>query len=264
MRIVAARNGWTWLVRGFALFRKNPPMWLFLVFTYWLAVALLGQIRYVGPAASTVLLPAFSVSFMVMCAVLEHGGILRPALLISGFRSGPSTLIVLGVLYLLSIIGVLALASIADAGALLMWVLSGREPAEEALSDGSVSLAMLVASLAATPVLMAFWFAPVLAAWNRIGALQSLFYSFFAVWRNWRAFLVYGAALFLVGAAVMTAVTVLAVLMKGRLEVLRSFALIFMLFTLPTLFASFYASYRDVFPENAVPAEPPQRDAGSA
>ena len=42
MRIVAAKNGWTWLVQGFALFRKNPPMWLFLVFTYWLAVALLG------------------------------------------------------------------------------------------------------------------------------------------------------------------------------------------------------------------------------
>ena len=264
MRVVAARNGWTWLVRGFALFRKNPPMWLFLVFTYWLAVALLAQIRYVGPAASTVLLPAFSVSFMVMCAVLEHGGILRPALLISGFRSVPSTLIVLGVLYLLSIIGVLGLASVADAGALLTWVLSGREPAEEALTDGSLSLAMLVASLAATPVLMAFWFAPVLAAWNRIGALQSLFYSFFAVWRNWRAFLVYGAALFLVGAAVMTTVTVLAVLLHGRLDVLRSFALIFMLFTLPTLFASFYASYRDVFPENAVPAEPPQRNAGSA
>ena len=64
MRVVPARNGWTWLVRGFALFRKNPPMWLFLVFTYWIAVALLGQIRYLGPAASTVLLPAFSVSFM--------------------------------------------------------------------------------------------------------------------------------------------------------------------------------------------------------
>jgi hypothetical protein len=263
MRIVAAKNGWTWLVRGFALFRKNPPMWLFLVFTYWLAVALLGQIRFLGPAASTVLLPAFSVSFMVMCAVLERGGMLRPMLLISGFRHGPSTLIVLGVLYLLSILGVLGIASLADAGALLLWILSGREPAEEALADGSVSLAMLIASLAATPVLMAFWFAPVLAAWNRIGAAQSLFYSFFAVWRNWRAFLVYGAALFLAGALLMAAVTVLAVLLRGRPEVLRSFALVFSLLTLPTLFASFYASYRDIFPENAVPAEPSSSDAGS-
>jgi hypothetical protein len=263
MRIVAAKNGWTWLVRGFALFRKNPPMWLFLVFTYWLAVALLGQIRYLGPAASTVLLPAFSVSFMVMCAVLEHGGMLRPALLISGFRRGPSTLIFLGVLYLLSILGVLAIASVADAGELLLWVFSGREPAEEALADGSVSLAMLIASLAATPVLMAFWFAPVLAAWNRIGAAQSLFYSFFAVWRNWRAFLVYGAALLVAGAMLMAAVTVLAVVLRGKLDALRSFALVFSLLTLPTLFASFYASYRDIFPENAVPAEPPSGDAGS-
>jgi hypothetical protein len=262
MRIVPARNGWLWLVKGFALFRKNPPMWLFLVFTYWLAVALLGQIHYLGPAASTVLLPAFSVSFMVVCAVLEHGGVLRPALLVSGFRSGPSTLIVLGVLYLLSIIAVLGLASLADAGALLLWVLSGREPPEDALLDGSVSLAMMVAALAAAPVLMAFWFAPVLAAWNRIGAIQSLFYSFFAVWRNWRAFLVYGAVLFLAGALFTMVITFLALAMQGKIQVLRSLALIFTLLTLPTLFASFYASYRDIFPENAVPAEPPSH-AGS-
>jgi hypothetical protein len=263
MRVVPARNGWSWLVTGFALFRKNPPMWLFLVFTYWLAVALLGQVRYLGPAASTVLLPAFSVSFMVMCAVLERGGLLRPALLIAGFRSGGATLILLGVLYLVSILSVLGVASLADAGALLSWVLSGKEPSQEALVDGSVSSAMLVAMLAAAPVLMAFWFAPVLAAWSRIGAAQSLFYSFFAVWRNWRAFLVYGAAIFLAGALFMMTVTVLAILMQGKVQVLRTLALLATLLALPTLFASFYASYRDIFPENAVPPEPPA-DAGSA
>src|SRR5882672_7320678 len=121
MRVVPARNGWSWLVSGFALFRKSPPMWLSLVFTYWIAVALLGQIRYLGPAASTVLLPAFSVSFMVMCAVIERGDLLRPALLLAGFRSGPATLVALGVLYLLSIVMVLGLASFADSGALMDW-----------------------------------------------------------------------------------------------------------------------------------------------
>jgi hypothetical protein len=44
--------------------------------------------------------------------------------------------------------------------------------------------------------------------------------------------------------------------MQGNLQVLRSVALILTLLTLPTLFASFYASYRDVFPENAVPSDP--------
>ena len=232
-------------------------MWLFLVFTSWIAVALLGQIRYLGPATSTVLLPAFSVSFMIMCAVLERGGLLRPALLFAGFRSGPATLVALGVLYLLSIVMVLAVASFAEAGALMQWVLSGQEPSIEALSDGSVSRAMLVATVAATPVLMAFWFAPVLAAWNRIGAAQSLFYSFFAVLRNWRAFFVYGAVLALAGAAFLVAVTVAAFLMQGNVQVLRSLVLILSLISLPTVFASFYASYRDIFPENTVPAEPP-------
>ena len=42
---------------------------------------------------------------------------------------------------------------------------------------------------------MAFWFAPVLAAWQHMGAAKSLFFSFFAGWRNWRAFIVYGATL---------------------------------------------------------------------
>jgi hypothetical protein len=256
MRVVPAKNGWFWLLRGFALFRKSPAMWLFLVFTYWIAVAFLGQIRYIGLATSTVLLPAFSVSFMVMCAVLERGGALQPALLFSGFRSRLPTLIALGILYLLSIVAVLAIASLADAGALLQWVLSGEEPPREGLRDGSVSRALVLAAVASAPVLMAFWFAPVLAAWGRMGAAQSLFYSFFAVWRNWRAFVVYGAALALAGAVFITVLTAAAIAARGQAEVLRSLGLIFTMLTLPIVFASFYASYRDIFPHDTVPADP--------
>src|SRR5258707_618720 len=50
-RVVPARTGWPWLVAGFALFRKTPPMWLFLVFMYFFAELVFGQIRYLGPAA---------------------------------------------------------------------------------------------------------------------------------------------------------------------------------------------------------------------
>src|SRR5258706_609966 len=235
MRVVPARNGWSWLVSGFALFRKSPPMWLFLVFTYWVAATLLGQIRYVGPAASTVLMPAFSVSFMVMCAVLDRGGLLRPALLFAGFRSGLGTLIGLGVLCLLSFVVVLGVASLADAGALMNLILLGHEPSAEALRDGSILSALLVATVASTPVLMAFWFAPMLAAWNRIGAVQSLFYSFFAVLRNWRAFLAYRAILALAWAAFLMTVAVAAVLMPGKGQGVRPLALSFSLVSPATL-----------------------------
>ena len=263
MRVVPAKNGWSWLVRGFALFRKSPPMWLFLVFTYWIAATLLGQIRYLGPAASTLLLPVFFVSFMVMCAVLDRGGLLRPSLLFSGFRSGLGTLIALGALSLVSIVVVLGIASLADSGALMTLILSGQRPSVEAMQDGSVLNAMLVAALAATPVAMAFWFAPVLVAWSRIGAAQSLFYSFFAVWRNWRAFFVYGAVLALAGAVFLIILTFAALLAEEKMQVLHSLALILTLVSWPTLFASLYASYRDIFPENAVPPEPPSRREGA-
>ncbi|MGH8741183.1 MAG: BPSS1780 family membrane protein, partial [Burkholderiales bacterium] len=98
-------------------------------------------------------------------------------------------------------------------------------------------------------VLMLFWFAPPLAAWHSTGALKALFFSFVACLMNWRAFLAYGAAV-----AVMMMAVPLATLLA-----LRAFAgaglgvavasLVFplLLLMLPTLFASFYVSYRDVF-----------------
>jgi len=255
MRIVPARNGWLWLVKGFALFRRSPAMWLALVLAYWIIMALLAQIQYIGLALSTVLLPAFSVSFMIMCAVLDRGGALNAALLFSGFRNGLSTLIALGGLYMVSLALVLAIASLADGGALLQWVLSGQEPPIETVRDGSVSRAMLLASVAGAPVLIAFWFAPLLAAWDRMGALQSLFYSFFAGWRNWRAFLFYGAALALAGAAFLALVAAAMIATRGRIEVLRHLAPLVTLLTMPIVLGSSYASYRDVFPEGRIPAE---------
>src|SRR6266853_5429639 len=57
-----------------------------------------------------VMLRVLFVSFMVMCAVLDRGGLLRPSLLFSGFRSGLGTLIALGALSLVSIVVVLGVA----------------------------------------------------------------------------------------------------------------------------------------------------------
>jgi hypothetical protein len=66
MRIVPAKHGWFWLLRGFLLFRMNPSMWTLLVFTYWMIIALVNQIPIAGPLIATLFLPAFSVSFMEM------------------------------------------------------------------------------------------------------------------------------------------------------------------------------------------------------
>jgi hypothetical protein len=78
---------------------------------------------------------------------------------------------------------------------------------------------------------------------------QALFYSFFASLMNWRAFLAYGAAVALVMLVLPTLLLLAMVLASGGALRLAPMALVLplALVMLPTLFASFYASYRDVF-----------------
>jgi hypothetical protein len=257
MRTVPARHGWFWLVRGFLLFRKNPAMWTLLVFTYWMLVALINQIPVAGPLVATLLLPAFSVSFMAMCEELDRNAPLRPGLLFAGFRRELPTLLSLGGLYLLAIMLVLGITALADGGELMNWVIYGTAPGAEAIRDGRLSKALIVAAAAGTPVVMAFWFAPVLAAWDGMGAAKALFFSFFAGWRNWRAFLIYAGVLTVAGAALSVVLVTAAVILRGHPEVLRLGLIAAVLVTMPTLFGSFYVAYRDVFPPTTVPGEPP-------
>ena len=253
MTTVPARHGWFWLVRGFFLFRKNPAMWTLLVFTYWILIALVNQIPVAGPLVATLFLPAFSVSFMAICEELDQRGPLRPTLLFAGFRKQLPTLLILGGLYLLAIVLVLGISALADGGELMNWVIYGTAPSTTAIRDGSLSRALVISAAAGTPVVMAFWFAPVLAAWDGMGAAKALFFSFFAGWRNWRAFLFYGAVLALAGAALSVGLVTAAVMLRGHPELLRLGLIAAVLVTMPTLFGSFYAAYRDVFPHDATP-----------
>ena len=253
MTTVPAGQGWFWLVRGFFLFRKNPAMWILLVFTYWILIALVNQIPVAGPLVATLLLPAFSVSFMAICEELDRRRPLRPILLFAGFRKKLPTLINMGGLYLLAIMLVLGVSALADGGALANWVIYGTAPSTAAIRDGSLSRALVIAAAAGTPVVMAFWFAPVLAAWDGMSAAKALFFSFFAGWRNWRAFLLYGAVLALAGAALSVVLVTASVILRGHPDLLRLGLIAAVLVTMPTLFGSFYAAYRDVFPHDATP-----------
>jgi hypothetical protein len=227
----------------------NPAMWTLLVFTYWMLIALINQIPVLGPLLATLLLPAFSVSFMDMCRELEGGRRILPTALFAGFRTRLPTLVVLGVLYLVAIMLVLTISGLADGGALANWVIYGTAPSPSAVREGNLSRAMIVAAIAGTPVVMAFWFAPVLAAWEGMGAAKALFFSFFAGLRNWRAFLVYGAALAVLSLVLSTVVIASAYMLRGRQEVLTFSMIVAILVTMPILFGSFYAAYRDVFPD---------------
>lgn len=248
-RVVATARGVRWLAEGWRMFRVAPLGWLALVFGYWLAMTLLSLVPAVGLAAASILVPAFSVGFMTASRAASRGQPVELAMLFAGFRERLPAQLALGAVYLGSLVAVIGGSALADGGELARWLLTGRRPEEEALQSDGFLGAMAAAAALYAPVMMMYWFGPLLAAWHGMAPLQALFYSFFASLINWRAFLAYGAAVAFIMFVLPTAVLMLLLFVSGGALRVQPMALVLplLLIMLPTLFASFYASYRDVF-----------------
>jgi hypothetical protein len=245
-RIVQTPQGARWLADGWRLFRAAPLGWLALVFAYWLIMTLVSIVPLLGVAAASVMVPAFSVGFMAAARAVSRRGPLELALLFDGFRNHLRSQMILGVVYLACLGLVLAATALADGGALAGWMLAGRRPEDEVLQSDEFLAALACAAALYAPVLMLFWFAPPLAAWHGVGAGKALFFSFFACLMNWRAFLAYGAVTALIALALPLAVLSALMLVSFKAPVM-SLVFPLLIVLLPTLFASFYASYRDIF-----------------
>lgn len=242
MRKVDASQGWRWIVEGFALFRKNPPIWITLFVIYFLAVIVVSIIPIVGPLIMTLLAPAFTAGFMLACRDLEKGEELELGYLIAGFKQDAGQLITVGGLYLVGSITILGLMMMGGGGAILgsaaLGQMQGVEPNEAMVGAiGGMLIALLIASALLIPLLMAYWFAPALVAMRGLTAMEAMKLSFFGCLRNWLPFLVYGVIAFIL--------MMLAMIPFG----------LGMLVLVPVLSASIYVGYKDIFPVEAE-AEP--------
>lgn len=266
MNIVPASHGWLWVRRGFALFGRAPIGWVLVAVAYWVLMTLVGIVPYIGLAAALIVTPAFSVSFMAICREVERGRPLELQLLFAGFRRNLATLVTLGGIYLALLVAILAATQIVDGGALMRWMLLGQGPGRDSPESEGIGEAAIVGFVLFLPVILAFWFAPVLAAWHDMPAGKALFFSLFASLRNWPAFLVYGATLAVAAGLVPgAAFSLVAVAMqgsKGGAATIQLFALLIVVTLLPAIYASIYASYRDIFPER--PSDHPAETTADA
>ena len=242
-----AKRGLTWLIEGFAIFRRKPALLSFLVLGYWLSMAVVSAIPYLGQMVSFILIPVFSVSLMNACRLIDTDEELPPQILFSGFHRNLQTLLALGVVYVTASLIILGLSALFDGGLLFRMLVLGAMPDRDALADTSVFISAQLAICLLIPVMMAFWFAPVLAAWHDMTAGKSLFFSLIACARNWRPFLMYSLAVGIIGVFVPRMANALLG-GEGVGQILPSLITVAIsLILLPTLYASFYISYRDIF-----------------
>ena len=220
-----------------------------LVVAYWFTVLFLNIVPVIGVLLASLAIPGLSVGLMQAARNVERGQPVGIQTLYGSLRDNARTLIALGALYLCCTLGALALSSLVDGGALLKFMLSNSRAERALVEDADFTLSALFIMLLMAPVLMAWWFAPVLAAWHRLGVGKALFFSFIACWMNWRPFLVYGLGLLIV-AGILPGVLlgILLLVMPGAANLVTALVTMPMvLIVAPTVFASFYASYRDIF-----------------
>ena len=243
-RTLPAQRGWAWIFEGFQLWKRNPALITFLVFGYWLCLLVVAAIPFVGQVLMSLVMPALALGIYNGCKAIAEGRKAGPEILISGFRQNLPEQIKIGGIYLIGTFAVLGLTALADDGTLAELMLGKRKLDEATAEDPRLGLSLLVAALGSTPLMMAYWFAPLLAGWGRVSAPKAMFFSFVACWRNWRAFLAYALGLMIVVMvpSVLIGVLALAVPLVGQL-----FSIALPAVFIPVVFASFYANALDVF-----------------
>jgi hypothetical protein len=232
-RQVNAGNAWKWIAGGFGLFKQNPVIWIALFFIYLLIAMVLSIIPVIGPIVLNLLAPVFMAGFMLGCRALEMDQELEINHLFAGFKTNTAQLVTVGGIYLVGaivIVGIVFVFVGADAmGSLFGAPAAQGTPQPDPQAATAPALALLVILGAMLPLIMAYWFAPALVLFHDMKAVDAMRLSFFACLRNFLPFLVYGV--------ISAALLLLAMIPLG----------LGLLIMIPTMTASLYVSYKDIF-----------------
>ncbi|MBU1362396.1 MAG: hypothetical protein KKE51_01060 [Gammaproteobacteria bacterium] len=244
-----AAAGWSWIFTGFAIFRRNPIVLGMLVLTYWFTVVFLNVLPYIGALAASLAIPGLSVGLMQAARLVERGQPIGLQTLFGSMKENARTLLAMGALYLCCTLGVLGLSTLLDGGNMFKFMMASNRAERAVVEDADFMVPVLFVLVMMTPVMMAYWFAPVLAAWHRLTLGRALFFSFVACWMNWRPFLTYGLGILLVGGVLPGVLLgILLLLFPGAANFIAAVVTMpLVLIIAPTIFASFYACYRDIF-----------------
>ncbi len=242
-RRLPARHGLLWVIASIRLFRANPPLLTAMTMVYLFMIVVINLLPLIGPFLVPLALPALIVVLANGCRAIERGGAIGRAALAHGIQQHRVQLVRLGGLHLLGSIVILAAGMIAEGGSISF---IGSDKSTE---DDAMLAAMGRLMIIALPVMTAFWFAPLLTAWDDVPPLKSVFFSFVASWRNWRAFATYGLSIAVLAVAIpgllLIAAGAISPTLLNMLSVALKMVLIFVM--APILMASVYVSYQDVF-----------------
>lgn len=227
-RTVPAGNAIEWLKQGWVLFVVNPGLWIALTVVMMVILVGLNVVPLIGSLAANLLTPVLAAGMLLSCQKAASGEKLDVGELFAGFKQNTGNLVMLGVIYMASMLLIFAVVFALAGGSMAGGAMMGRA-AGFGLAFGGMMLAILLSFALMVPLFMAYWFAPALVFFNNMPPLEALKASFNASLKNMLPLLVYG-------------LIVLALLFFAVVPVFLGFLVL-----IPVLFGSLYASYRDIF-----------------
>src|SRR3989304_2878199 len=141
-RSVAAGRGWDWIVEAFALFRKQPGIWILAAVVLGILFIAISMIPLLGSLANALLFPIFGAGLMLGCKALDQSGTLEISHLFAGFKQKTGDLVLVGVFNVVGwvVIGLAVMAVVG--GGVFMAMMRGGTP-----GAGLSLLPMLIAML---------------------------------------------------------------------------------------------------------------------
>jgi hypothetical protein len=249
LQIVPAKQGLVWVKQGIRTFWRQPLAFTGLFFLFMAWVSVLSMVPCIGAALALLVLPAATLGLMVATEQAASGKFPMPTVMLVAFRAGQQRLkamMVLGGLYALSFLAVMAISALVDGGGFAKVYLANAPITPEVVNDTDFQTAMWLTTIMYVPLSMLFWHAPALVHWHGVPPVKSLFFSAIACWRNLGAFALYllaWAGVFVAGAMLILLISSAlggndlsaAVLMPGALLMAAMF------------FTSVYFSVKDCF-----------------
>jgi hypothetical protein len=255
LHLVPARVGVLWVRSGLRVFGRQPLAFISLFLFFMTAVSIASQLPVVGAVIAPMLLPSMTLG--IMAGTAQAASPEKPTMrtifqaALHAVRADARSMAVLGVMYTVLFLAVVAASALADGGVLARAYLLGGTLTREMAESTGFQIAMWIVMGLSLPLSLVFWHAPALVHWHRVPPAKSLFFSLVACYRNFGALTLYSLvwagifiaanialgllAMLLIGVATGAPEVVFAVMLGGTLVMVAMF------------FTSTWFTFRDSF-----------------
>ena len=180
LNIVPAKQGLVWVKQGIRTFWRQPLAFTGLFFLFMAWVSLLSMLPVIGAVLALLVLPAATLGLMVATEQATSGKFPMPTVLMVAFRAGQQrfkAMLVLGMLYAVSFLTVMALTTLVDGGSFAKVYLANAPITPEVVEAGDFQMAVWLSTVLYIPMSMMFWHAPALVHWHGVPPIKSMFFT---------------------------------------------------------------------------------------